>query len=366
MARAEVKCLFCGDVPQDKNLEHILPKWLIKHTGDLNRNVFHGLHMGDGPSKIRPKIFSFDKFRFPVCETCNSMWSDIENQAKSAIISIENESPMLEAQISTLFDWFDKVRVGLWFARQVDGSSIAKIDPKFAVNQRVGASDRLLYISSGAESRGLTSIGVGGAVFAFMPSVFALRINKLMFFNASSLGLFSHRLGFPKIYDRRIRIDDQWRYGVSVNPGSECFSHPLMHMKYPVRSLKLYQPMYRYMAHHHLWGPKYSSEFVLNNSLDWNLGEGGIFCEKDGTIERVSELTASHYERARVYQGSNLPRRVSDSVGLWQRQISKQGVRGDIDTPDRRLAYMKTLADARRIDKMLAGSFRKSKSMPKS
>jgi len=27
-------CIFCGDKPQSKNLEHIIPQWLLKMTGD--------------------------------------------------------------------------------------------------------------------------------------------------------------------------------------------------------------------------------------------------------------------------------------------------------------------------------------------
>lgn len=35
-------CVFCGSKPESKNKEHILPQWLLKLTGDPNREIFLG------------------------------------------------------------------------------------------------------------------------------------------------------------------------------------------------------------------------------------------------------------------------------------------------------------------------------------
>lgn len=362
MAVGRRTCVFCGNPPDSKTLEHVIPLWLIKHTGDPKRIVFHG-HFGKRP--VQAKIFSFDQYRFPACRSCNERWGVLEEEAKRAVLAMEAEEPVSDMQISSLLDWFDKVRVGLWLSRQLDGSSIALVDPKFHIDQRVGASDRLLYVSKGAESKALTTIGVGGAVFGFMPSVFALRINSLMFFNASAISLFGHRLGFPKMQDSRIKIADEWRYAASVEAGTGAVRAPLVQLGYPLPALKLYQPMYRYLNTHHLWQDHYRQPYVLENSLDWSVGEGAIFEEHSGKATRIESLTSVQYERSHVNEGLGLLDDVNRATANWQRQLSKSGVRGDIDTPERKARYQKVMAKARKLDTKLWKPINKnSRSIP--
>lgn len=348
------RCIFCGNTPESKTLEHILPLWLIKHTGDPKRIVYHGMHFGNGPTEMRPKFFSFDQFRFPACDACNQRWSDLEQNVKSTLQLIEAEEVVTELQLNDMLDWFDKIRVGIWLSRHIDRSSIAEVDPKFYIDQRVGASDRLLFISRGADVKALTTIGVGGAVFGFMPSVFAMRINGLMFFNASSVGLFGHRLGFPRLRDKKIRVGGQTRYSFEIEPGTHKISKPIVHQKYPLPALKIYQPMYRYLQTHSQYQEYFRSDYVLENSLDWSLGEGAIFSEQEGEVARLSFLDKHHFPKGYIDNGNGLLTKVDRAVSNWQRQLSISGVRGDIGTPERKNQYNTTLARARRIDSIFS------------
>ncbi|QJB40178.1 hypothetical protein HF324_20870 [Chitinophaga oryzae] len=50
-------CIFCGEQPQSKTKEHIIPKWLIEMTGDPNRLTFFGRYRDNQknlPGKISP------------------------------------------------------------------------------------------------------------------------------------------------------------------------------------------------------------------------------------------------------------------------------------------------------------------------
>lgn len=354
-------CIFCGRTPEDKTLEHVIPLWLIKHTGDPKRIVYHGMHFGNGPSEMRPKRFAFDQYRFPACRDCNETWGVLEENVKRTIIAIEAEDPVTESELSELLDWFDKVRVGIWLSRQMDGSTISIVDPKFHINQRVGASDRLLYISRGGNAKALTTIGVGGALFGFMPSVFALRINSLMFFNASSAGLFGHRLGFPKLSDRAIQVDGSRMYSFHIDGGLHQVKKRVVHQRYPFSAIKLYQPMYRYLNTHHLWQEHFKSQYVLQNSRDWSRGEGAIFHDNAGVVERISGITSEQYPAGYITQGRDLLSVMDRTVADWQDRISKTGVRGDIRTPERKRLYEETLAKARRFDRDL---WKASKKLP--
>jgi|GEM_PF-1548178 len=353
MPRLGKRCIFCGEPPQDKTLEHVIPLWLIKHTGDAKRVVFHGMHFGNAPSEMRPKLFAFDQYKFPSCRACNEHWGVLEVRAKKTIQCLENEIAVTSQDLSGLLDWFDKVRVGIWLSRQMDRSSIARIEAKFHIDQRVGASDRLLYISWGSEEKALTTIGVGGAIFAFMPSVFAMRINGLMMFNASSAGLFGHRLGFPKLSDKKVRSGNGIGYAFHVDAGCEGLRTPVVQQNYPLPALKIYQPMYRYLNNHPRFQHYYRTDYVLDHSLEWSVGEGAIFTSDVGGTRKVDQVGPEDYGHGHIFAGKHLLPKVDRAVASWQRRISKSGVRGDINTPERRRQYNQTLERARRIDDRL-------------
>ncbi|MFK8055450.1 MAG: hypothetical protein AB8F78_04935 [Saprospiraceae bacterium] len=72
-------CIFCGNAPESKNKEHVIPKWLIKMTGKPNRVVTIGKKDG---KEIK---FPWMKYVFPSCEKCNSDFAKIEAKVKGII-----------------------------------------------------------------------------------------------------------------------------------------------------------------------------------------------------------------------------------------------------------------------------------------
>lgn len=59
----KIKCLFCGEDPEAKNKEHVLPQWLLKLTGDPSRTVPIAVDYKNGDVKK----FSFSKLTVPSC-----------------------------------------------------------------------------------------------------------------------------------------------------------------------------------------------------------------------------------------------------------------------------------------------------------
>ncbi|HDR2534145.1 TPA: hypothetical protein QCI12_004383 [Enterobacter roggenkampii] len=57
------KCIFCGDKPENKNKEHVIPKWLIEMTGDKKRSGY----------------FGFDKFTEADVAASNTLDNEMEN-----------------------------------------------------------------------------------------------------------------------------------------------------------------------------------------------------------------------------------------------------------------------------------------------
>jgi hypothetical protein len=83
-------CIFCGGKPEDKNLEHVIPLWLIEHTGDPNRKV----SIGTNWRKLKNLECSLDQFVFPACARCNSSYSAIESIAKNVVLRLLAQDPL--------------------------------------------------------------------------------------------------------------------------------------------------------------------------------------------------------------------------------------------------------------------------------
>lgn len=76
-------CIFCGEPPDNKTKEHVIPKWLIELTGDPKRIWKLGVRYGEEDKRKRERKFAADQFQFPACEACNSAYSELEGRAKS-------------------------------------------------------------------------------------------------------------------------------------------------------------------------------------------------------------------------------------------------------------------------------------------
>jgi hypothetical protein len=55
-------CVFSGRQPASKSKEHVLPQWLISHTGSPSRVVRFGFDKRTGEART----FSYSSFAFPI------------------------------------------------------------------------------------------------------------------------------------------------------------------------------------------------------------------------------------------------------------------------------------------------------------
>lgn len=193
-------CIFCGQpLGSDRNLEHVLPQWLLRRGGDLRRVVPLGLDRSGKPINL-----PFRTLSAPVHVLCNTQWSVLENQACGIVDKLVSGSPISSDDFDPLLDWLDKVRVGIWLQIRMRSGNPANITPNFSINGRVGAKDRFAAFYE------FPSIGVGttlaatwSPVFMTMPSVMILRVENVVIVSVSDSGIVSRFLGVPRLVVRR-------------------------------------------------------------------------------------------------------------------------------------------------------------------
>lgn len=210
--QVEKRCIFCGKSPSEKNREHVIPRWLIELTGDPKRIWHLGVKFND---PIKPaRRFAADQFQFPACEACNSRYSDLEGRSKASMTKLLNEQTLDATEWDDLLDWFDKVRIGLFIGNMMLNKDLPVPNPKFFIDQRIGAKDRcVLVYPNKADFVGLQFIGASDPVFFHLPTSFILVVNHLIFVNLSSDFLLASRMGFPfprsmEVAGAGIRADD--------------------------------------------------------------------------------------------------------------------------------------------------------------
>lgn len=199
-------CVFCGERPESKNKEHVLPQWLIELTGDPRRVVRFGYNY-----RTKKEVaFAWQSLVAPACEACNDEYSDLEGRVKPIVMGLLNREDMPASEYLTFLDWLDKVRVGLWLTYHLIQGNPTQIKPKFHIKQRVRTKDRLVAIYPLAKQpKGLNAYGVETPLFHRTPSAFCLRINDLLVFNASSDYLIAGHCGLPAPEKMEVSLDGE-------------------------------------------------------------------------------------------------------------------------------------------------------------
>jgi hypothetical protein len=278
-------CLFCGERPEGKNKEHVLPQWLLELTGDPTRIANFGLDLSHGIETAAPRQYAFSQFQFPACSVCNGFFSRLEGNAKAVTLKILASEKLFAQDISTLLDWLDKVRVGLWLGyHQLDKNS-EEIHPRFYVKHRLGRKDRLLVLASRNDERQLLSFfGPGTVAFRFLPSAVGLVINRLCLVNISCDYLFARRLGFPFPRTPILSIASQTPASQTpdyceIGAGLQRVIRPIYEGPLQLPGAIYYQPMF---ASELTWPARslYETDYVKAHSLDWESGAGGIYYSK--------------------------------------------------------------------------------------
>ena len=219
-------------------MEHVIPQWLIKYTGEPNRKVPLGIDYNTG--KVR--MYSYNKLKFPACNSCNNNFSELELKAKSIIIKILNEEAIDSDLFNLLFSWFDKIRIGLWLGFIYLNKNMYDIEPNFYISNRIDSNDRMLLIyKTFNKTDGLGFIGVGNPFFDHWPSCFGLFINQFYFINISTDFLFSRRLGLPYPTEKFFTNDGNME--MHLTEGKKYILKPLIRKSFNKSCAEIYQPI---------------------------------------------------------------------------------------------------------------------------
>lgn len=284
-------CIFCGERPESKNKEHVIPQWLIKMTGDPNRQINLGADMRrfskTGEKKLM--IYSFSAFTFPACEICNNEFSKLENQAKESIEKIFAKDYLSTSEINILLDWFDKVRIGLWLGGLKLEDTEEDISPAFYIKQRMGNRDRALFVYEMEETvkNGINMVGTSTPGFQYMPSCFALRINNLYFYNISFDFLLAYRIGFPYPDHFAVSSEDERLYSLTYTVGTGKLKLPLLDFNLLQPGISIYQPIIASETTEEDYQTFFMNDYVQKRLL--YKSRGAIFFEEMGELVMLGE-----------------------------------------------------------------------------
>ena len=273
---SEKFCIFCGEKPKDKNLEHVIPQWLIRLTGRERSDVFSLCPESE-------KHLPFMQFKFPACTQCNTKYAAMEAAVKPVVEKVLSDQSISGAEASLLMDWFDKVRVGLWLVNMFYDPKLKQdVVPHFFIDSRVAKTDRMLSIQklqlSAGENKGIYFNGTQTQLFNYCPSAFTMVINDYYFFSASNNNLVSPRVGFPGITEVKIEDEASGALSASFIKGRNKIANPIIQTFVPNKeSITFYQPIYRdYLAQ-----PAFPiDDYVIKHSYDIDSGLGGVFVQK--------------------------------------------------------------------------------------
>lgn len=287
------KCIFCGKPIEEKSKEHVIPQWLIEMTGDKNRMGSFGvdyykiLNNKFKSEQIKTRKYPFLNFTFPACIKCNGRYgSELESKAKIVLTKILSKQKINIDEVSTLLDWFDKVRIGLWLGYLYYNEQLEELKPRFYIDDRIKQKDRALFIYKCRENiEGINIVGPGGMLFSMIPSCFLLRINNYFFLNISKDALLLKDLGYP--YPTIYSINSDGKTYYTTASGFETINQNLL-SEYRIKetSKAVLQPIFKQFEHI----CQSEAPYIVNNSLEQDKGIGSIYIkEKDFRVMKGNE-----------------------------------------------------------------------------
>jgi len=274
-------CIFCGEKPDGKSKEHVIPRWLIALTGDPKRDVILGIDKDN----FTERKFSFDQFTFPACTKCNSDYSQLEGDAKVALEKILYSEALTPRELSIFLDWIDKVRVGLWLGLNQLDKNIVEIKPNFYIGSRIGQFDRMLIIERSDFNGKRTNMScIDCLAFSITPSVFTLVVNNYFFTSISCFGLVSRRLGFPFSVSSYYSVEEGNTQS-TFSMGKGRIMNPVFKKPLNTNGFVVHQPMFRSGLLEADF-EKFYGQYEREHSLDFSEGTGNLFIKKGNrTIE---------------------------------------------------------------------------------
>lgn len=276
-ARIGRLCVFCGEPPDKKTREHIIPQWAIELT-DTAKKSFE-FTTTDGRQYSVP----FDQIILPACDSCNSHFSFLEGVARTAIGGLLDRKPISSRAIHDLLDWFDKVRIGLWLFELTRGGNPLQIEPKFHIKQRIATKDRFIRITHFEHKRpALSFIGTNTYAFNFSPSVFGLAINDLLILNGSFDFAVAKTLGYPfpgnvGVYDR-----DPQNWSLDLKDGNKTTEPPNWRRRFISPGTYVLQPIISALsADTSKIAPWPDDAYFIDQAISPQDGLGPLFASND-------------------------------------------------------------------------------------
>lgn len=334
-------CVFCGEKPEGKSKEHIIPRWLIELTGSPRRIAKFGFqnrkHTLSGERR-----YSFDAFRFPSCESCNDNFSRLEAATQPVIQKVISDDSISATEFSTLLDWFDKIRIGLWLAYLYLDKNPAGIAPKFYIARRIGVHDRMLTIfKADGDQKGLNYCGTDMPSFWYTPSCFSLRINNYCFLNISLNDLFSRRIGFPYLVDTYM-IENQQILGHYAQ-GRNRVMVPILRKRFSIHGTELYQPMFPDSVHDPNAKKLYDTKYVHENSMSWEQGIGKVFIQDNTELKEYPVSPSKIWIPRKTYAFEALLFEMQILTFEWQIYVDSQAPSSEMLSKEEKRSYRQHL-----------------------
>lgn len=353
----EKLCVFCGNKPEGKSNEHVLPRWLIELTGNPKRIAQFGYK--NGTSSLSDKrTYSFDAFKFPSCESCNDNFSRLEAATKPIVQKMLSDDSLSATEFSTLLDWFDKIRIGLWLAYLYLDKNPAGITPKFYVARRIGVHDRMLAIfKADGDQEGLNDCGTNMPSFWYTPSCFSLRINNYCFLNMSYNNLFSRRIGFPFPIESFMREDGQIL--CRFTQGRNRVMIPILRKRFSIHGTELYQPMFPDSVRDPNARKLYDTKYVHDNSMSWEQGIGKVFIQDNTGLKEHPVSPSKIWIPRKTYEFEALLFEMQLLTLEWQNYIDSLAPSFEMLPKEKKRSFQHNLRVRKRHNKEMTRFLRK-------
>lgn len=359
-------CVFCGKPPESKNREHVIPMWLIEMTGDPNRQVFLGRDWTS--DTLEKRRYSFDSFAFPACASCNGTYSQLEARTQTTMIAMQSRQAVSAGQLSSFFDWLDKVRIGLWLGMIYLNRNHRGISPGFHIQDRIGSKDRVvvIYAIEDDNKTQLVWSATDGPLFQSMPSCFTLMVNNLLFLNVSFDFLLSKRFGFPYPKERHVR--DEGGENLEMTAGSEHHTPPLMLHEYSKGGTSLWQPMIPWQLLRSddgepFWRELYDSDFVRANCMDFAEGRGRVFHQRRGSLVPYPSEPSLLWIPYRIFSRGEILYKTGLDAGNILEAIYRDHASFDKVTEERREFLEREVGGALKLHQAIMGTYAKQRKL---
>lgn len=263
-------CVFCGKKPENKNMEHIIPQWLIRRQG-IEKQCVPLL-------SLEGKHISFMQFKFPACTECNTKFATLEGVAKPVLESVLSGKSISGFDAHILMMWFEKVRIGLWLSNIYYHPDLKNaIVPHLFIQDNLVKSDRMLSIRKIQKNENrerLSWYGTNNIMFMLCPYAFGIVIDDYYFLSASHQNMLAEGTGFPRIYK-----DEDGCLTNCFQSGTGKITTPVLPNFIPnKKSITFYQPIYSdYLRAENR--PDVD-EYIIKHSYNVNLGIGGVFMQR--------------------------------------------------------------------------------------